>query len=225
MNIRQAITAAAASAAMVAAGAAPAMAAPAAPFATVQTPLNTSALQWSAQNDSVNGWRGDRGYRGHRGYGYGRGYRNRDRVDAGDVLAGVLIIGGIAAIASAAAKSNRDRDQRYENRRYDNRGYENRGYEDRSYNGQSSDNRYGSNYGGASGTMDSAISTCSNAAEAQAGRDARVEEITAVTRDGSGWRVEGALSNSAERSFVCGSTGGRLDFVQLGNGSFALNGY
>ena len=37
--------------------------------------------------------------------GGGWGHHHRDRVDAGDVIAGILIIGGIAAIASAASKS------------------------------------------------------------------------------------------------------------------------
>lgn len=40
-----------------------------------------------------------------RRYRYNR--RNRDRVDAGDVIAGALIIGGIFAIASAASKNDR----------------------------------------------------------------------------------------------------------------------
>ena len=35
------------------------------------------------------------------GGGYGRHHRHHDRVDAGDIFAGVLILGGIAAIASA----------------------------------------------------------------------------------------------------------------------------
>ena len=48
-----------------------------------------------------------------------RGYRHRDRVDAGDVLAGVLIIGGIAAIASAASNSSRNRDYRDDRYRND----------------------------------------------------------------------------------------------------------
>src|SRR5690606_28171444 len=53
-----------------------------------------------------------------RGYGdWGHHHRHRGGgVDAGDVFAGLLIIGGIAAIASAASKQNRDqreRDVRY----------------------------------------------------------------------------------------------------------------
>ena len=43
-------------------------------------------------------------------------WRDRDRgIDAGDIIAGALIIGGIAAIASAAS-NNRDRYDRYDRR-------------------------------------------------------------------------------------------------------------
>jgi len=51
---------------------------------------------------------------------HAHGYpRDRDRIDAGDVIAGALIIGGIAAIASAANKERRWRggyDDRYATR-------------------------------------------------------------------------------------------------------------
>ena len=48
----------------------------------------------------------------------GWGHRHHDRggVDAGDIFAGLLVIGGIAAIASAASKKNkqpREGDYRY----------------------------------------------------------------------------------------------------------------
>ena len=50
-----------------------------------------------------------------------RHWRHHDRVDGGDVLAGVLILGGIAAVAAAASSSNRSRearDYRYPDSRY-----------------------------------------------------------------------------------------------------------
>ena len=53
--------------------------------------------------------------RGWRGGGWGGGWGHRghhDRVDAGDIFAGILIIGGIAAIASAASKADRDQIRR-----------------------------------------------------------------------------------------------------------------
>ena len=54
-----------------------------------------------------------RRHRRHRHYRHRRG-----GVDAGDVIAGVLILGGIAAIADAASKNNRRerRDERYDPR-------------------------------------------------------------------------------------------------------------
>ena len=45
--------------------------------------------------------------------GWGGGWgRHNDRVDAGDIFTGILIIGGIAAIASAASKSAKDKRER-----------------------------------------------------------------------------------------------------------------
>ncbi|VWX56300.1 conserved exported hypothetical protein [Sphingorhabdus sp. 109] len=197
------ISAIAASTALIFTGFAPAMAAPMSSVAAVATPLDTGPLGWSAENDTVEGWRSYRGYRGYRGH-----RRHRSGIDGGDVLAGILVIGGIAAIASAASQSNRDR-------RYDDRDYRDTAprYDDRR-----SDNRYDSS----TGDMDQAISACSDAAERQAGRDTRVSEIQAVSRDGAGWRVEGTLTNSNQRTFLCGASQGRVDFVQLGNGDLAF---
>ena len=60
---------------------------------------------------------------------YRRWHHRRNRIDAGDVIVGALVIGGIAAIASSASKNERERrrererdyDRRYEERRYDER--------------------------------------------------------------------------------------------------------
>ena len=57
-------------------------------------------------------------------------HRDRDGISAGDVIAGALIIGGIAAVASAASRNNDryDRDYRYDRAGYGyNQGY---GYRD-----------------------------------------------------------------------------------------------
>lgn len=197
----------AASTALVFTGFSPAMAAPMNPGITVATPIDAGALGWTADSDKAEGWRSSRGYRGYRGH-----RRHRDRIDGGDILAGILVIGGIAAIASAASKNNRDR--RYEDRDYRS---DNRRYDDRR-----ADTRNDSRYDRETGDMDLAINTCSDAAERQAGRDARVSAIESVVRDGNGWRVEGELSNSDQRKFLCGATEGRVDFVQLGDEDFAF---
>ncbi|MEO9600321.1 hypothetical protein [Parasphingorhabdus sp.] len=197
----------AASTALVFSGISPAFAAPINPGVAPATPIDASALGWNAENEKAEGWRSHRGYRGYRGH-----RRHRGRVDGGDILAGILVIGGIAAIASAASKDKRDR--RYEDRDY--RG-ENQRYDDRR-----TDTRDDRRNSWGSEAMESAISACSNAAERQAGQDARVSAIQSVARDGAGWRVEGELSNSGQRTFLCGATEGRVDFVQLGDGSLAL---
>ena len=203
MTILPKISALAASTALIFTGISPAMAAPISPGMAVATPIDADALGWNADSDKAEGWRGHRGYRGYRGH-----RRHRDRIDGGDILAGILVIGGIAAIASAASKNSRDR--RYEDRDYrsDNRRYDDRRSDTRDDRG--------------TGDMESAISVCSNAAERRAGRDARVSAIESVVRDGNGWRVEGELSNSDQRKFLCGATEGRVDFVQLGDEDFAF---
>lgn len=93
--------------------------------------------------------------------------RDRDKIDAGDVIAGALIIGGIAAIASSASK-DRYRD----------------GYRYR-------DNRYGH------GNSHRAVERCVRAVERDARRAgyrfAEVTEIRDVDRERRGWEVEGRL--------------------------------
>ena len=194
----------AASAALVLTSFSPAMAAPGHGGVAIATPVDIAALGWSAERETANGWGGYRGYRGHR--------RHRDGIDGGDILAGILVIGGIAATASAASK--KDRDRRYEDRDYRS---ENPRYDDRR-----ADERYDERDDRGSGDMQSAINACTDAAERQAGRDARVSAIQSVIRDGSGWRVEGDLANSDRRTFLCGSSNGRVDFVQLANDDLAL---
>ncbi len=189
------------------------MAAPMGSNAAIATPIDTSVLGWSAEKETAQGWRDYRGYRGYQGYRGYRGHRrHRDGVDGGDILAGILIIGGIAAIASAASKNSNDR-------RYDNRDYRT---EDQRYDDRSSDRREDSRYDRGSGDMEAAISVCTDAAERQAGADARVAAIDSVIRDGAGWRVEGELANSDQRTFLCGASNGRVDFVQLENGDLAF---
>ncbi len=223
MTLNKKFSAVLASTALVFTGFSPALAAPVQAPATATGPIDVSSLGWSAEADKAEGWRGNTGYPGYRGYRGYRGHRrHRGRIRGGDVLAGILILGGIAAVASAASNNKRnndryrDRDYRNDDRRYDNRRNENRREEYR--NDRRSDNRGDRG----TGSMDQAINSCSDAAERKAGRDARVSEIRSVTKDGSGWRVEGNLSNSAEPSFLCGSTSGRVDFVQLGAGDLAF---
>lgn len=185
-------------------GFSPAMAAQINTGAAPVMPIEASSLGWSAEADKVRGHRGYRGYRGYRGH---RGHRrHRGRVSGGDILAGILIIGGIAAVASAASNNKRnndryrDRDYRNDDRRYDNRRNNDR-RSDRSDRG--------------TGSMGQAINACADAAERKVGRNARVSEIRSVTRDGAGWRIEGDLKNSSKPAFLCTANAGRVEYVQL----------
>lgn len=103
-----------------------------------------------------------------------RRYRHRG-VDAGDVLAGVLILGGIAAVADAAKRSE-ERRERYPEP-YPRPYPQDRG--EWNYRGQA--DRY------ESGGLDRAVDIC--VAEVER-RDA-VGTVEEARRDGSGWSVEG----------------------------------
>ena len=109
--------------------------------------------------------------------------RDRDGgIDAGDVIAGALIIGGIAAVASAAS---RDRGYDYRTRGY---GYDDYRYDDRrGYN----NNRYGNSR--------QAVEQCVYAAERNANRysyggRAKVTDIRKIDRKRDGYKVEGRIA-------------------------------
>ena len=111
---------------------------------------------------------------------YDRYDRRHDGISAGEVIAGAVIIGGLAAILSSG--NNRDRyGDRYDGR-YD-RGYDNR------YNGNSYDWRR-------SGGSRAAIQRCISAVERRGGRrdDVDVTRITDVDRLRDGYRIEGYVA-------------------------------
>ena len=91
----------AASTALVLTGFSPAMAAPMYPGTSVATPIEAGALGWSADNENAQGWRGYRGNRGYRGH-----RRHRGGIDGGDLLAGILVIGGKPVAMRACPPSN-----------------------------------------------------------------------------------------------------------------------
>lgn len=139
---------------------------------------------------------------GCRHRGYHRGWR-RNRVDAGDVLIGAAIIGGIAAIASSNNRQNRDRDVVVVERDNDWRD-NNRRFDDR---------RNPRSNTGASG-LDSAVDQCLTRIE----RDVRVESVDNVERTGRGWLVSGSLFNGS--AFECRiGNDGRIEGVDFGGGS------
>ena len=105
--------------------------------------------------------------------------RDDDRIDIGDVAAGVAILGGVAAVIAALDGGN-DRYRGY------NRGYSgyNQGYYgyDR-YGG----NRYGNRYG--YGSARAAVNVCARHAQ----RIGRNVQITDLDRTNRGYRVRGRI--------------------------------
>lgn len=155
------------------------------PHADVTTPGVFDADSVNAQN--------------HRWY----RYRRHNHVDAGDVLAGVLIIGGIAAIASAASKSERERREDYRDRDYRRDEYRDRPYDYRERRG---DSRYEGGRG-----IENAVNVCVSQIE----RDVRVDTVDSVDRNGEGWRVSGTLYNGERFTCRIGENG-RVDDVDYG---------
>lgn len=142
------------------------------------------------------------------GGGWGGGWgRHHDRVDAGDVIAGILIIGGIAAVASAASKASKNR---RDDRRYpDDRDYrDNPDNHNDDYRGEPGRLDYGAGY---SGEMNDAVNRCID--EVNRG-SSRVESIDGAERDGRGWRVRGRVNGNSP--FTCSLDGdGRIREVSI----------
>jgi hypothetical protein len=109
--------------------------------------------------------------------------RDRDRgVDAGDIIAGAIILGGIAAVVSSSRKNGHYRDRNY-------RGYKN------DYRG----------HGYRQGNPRAAIERCVRAAERRAKRAgyrfADVTQIRDVDRTRFGYRVKGRLVVDGARGY------------------------
>lgn len=123
-------------------------------------------------------------------------YGRHDGIDAGDVIAGAIVIGGLAAILSSG---NRGRDRGYDPR-YD------RGY-DRNYDGYDW-NRYG-------GSRE-AIERCVAAVERRGGRrdDVDVRRITDIDRIRGGYRISGNVAVD----YHGGYRGDRRDGDRYGQG-------
>lgn len=134
-----------------------------------------------------------------------RHWHHRDRVDAGDVIAGIFLIGAIAAIADAAGKS-RDSDRRDDDYRYE---PPQRDSDYRNAPEPQDDRRW---VPGNNSAETRAVEACSWAAEGELGDDARVGAIDAVTQDGDSWRVSGTVAapEMMPRDFACTYRGGRV---------------
>lgn len=123
------------------------------------------------------------------GWGWGGGHRHRRGTTAGDILAGVLILGTIAAVASAASKAK-----------------QRRSYPDRyPYPDRQGDWRTSGPQG-----LDGAADLCLREIE----RDARVREVSRVERSAGGWLVTGAMADGAPFSCSIGADG-RIDRIDI----------
>ncbi|MCK0128030.1 hypothetical protein [Erythrobacter sp. F6033] len=122
--------------------------------------------------------------------------RHRDRgIDAGDVIAGAVIIGGIAALAGAF-DGDKKRGYRDRNYRHNNRGYN----QNRGYNHNVRYNNRGFNNGR------NAVERCVRVAERKARRFggyryADVTQIRDVDRTRYGFRVKGRIQVEGARGY------------------------
>ncbi|WP_231735461.1 hypothetical protein [Novosphingobium sp. CCH12-A3] len=158
--------------------------------------LATTALPVAAEAHG----RWDRGGWGGRGW-----HRDRGGVDGGDVLAGLLIIGGIAAIATAASKAEKKRNSGEDD------GYRYRP-EDDQRDVQPDDWRDDSRAGVGSRGLNDAVDSCVTEAE----RKGEVDEVYDATRNGDGYRVSGTLRNGDSFSCDVSREGGVLLDIRRG---------
>jgi hypothetical protein len=156
---------------------------------------NSAPLFSKERASSVTGaqtldWRGNR----HR-------HRDRGGIDGGEILAGVLILGGIAAIASAA--SNDKERKREEAERY---------RDDYPYPDERPVYQERTSYSG--GGIDNAVNLCTD--QVERGND-RVAAVDNASRTTDGWRISGQLD--AGGTFNCWiDNDGRIRNVDLGGG-------
>jgi len=143
------------------------------------------------------------------GWGGRRGWR-RNRVDAGDVLIGAAIIGGIAAIASSNNRRQRERDVVIVER--DVRQPELRN-DDRRYDERRDDRRNTAPRGNGASGLDNAVTQCLDRIE----RDVRVDTVENVERTGAGWQVSGVLFNGSPFQCRIGNSG-QIDAIDYGSG-------
>lgn len=189
--------------------AAPAAAAPIpSDAALAAVPLGTFDFSRYDPANATTEWRRCRwgcGWGGHR-----RGWR-RNRVDAGDVLIGAAIIGGIAAIVSSNNRRERDRDVVIVDREVRNPDWRN---DDRRYDDRRDDRRVSAPRGNGASGLDNAVNQCLDRIE----RDVRVDTVDDVERTASGWQVSGSIFNGAQFRCRIGNNG-QIDTIDY-DGTF-----
>lgn len=138
-----------------------------------------------------------------------RRFRGRRGIRGGDLLAGALILGGIAIVADAINDGNRNRETRTYPRR------------ERNVNvnpvPQQRNNRTTSD-------INAAADQCAFAAEERYGDGAQVNDINRIERADNGFNVEGTIQVQDQLdSFSCGVIGGEIQYLQFGRGEALLD--
>ncbi|NTZ42929.1 hypothetical protein G7A66_07485 [Altererythrobacter sp. SALINAS58] len=137
---------------------------------------------------------------------YGNYRHRRSGTDLGDILTGVLVIGGIAAVASAATSASRNDRYRYRDARYPQQPYRYRVRGDNSW-------RDG-------GGIDRSVDLCIREVE----QEVRVAAVDTVDRTSEGWRISGTLYDGS--AFSCSiDRSGRVDEISYGvaaSGAYVL---
>jgi len=126
-----------------------------------------------------------------------RRYRHHDGIDGGDVIGGLLVLGGIAAVAAAIDKDKQERRDRTQGRDYPYRGDS---YRDRPYDyreGEAARDYGRERYDQDPREADRAVDACS----AEAARTGRVDEIFDVQKIDGEWRVKGDFAGGGD--FTC----------------------
>ncbi len=163
----------------------------AAPVSAAQLPLHTQSLVKSSDHRAQVSDGGTMAWHGR--------YRRDRGIDGGDVLAGVLILGGIAAIASAASSSHRETRSDYPYREP---------YPDQRQ-GYPAPTGY---QGGSGGGIDNAVRLCTDQVDRG---NARVASVDNAARTGEGWQISGQLDAGGQ--FSCWiDNDGRIRNVDLG---------
>ncbi len=105
--------------------------------------------------------------------------RNGDGISAGEVIAGAVILGGIAAVLSSSNRNDR---------------YDDRGYDDRDYRGGRNDERSYNYDRGRNGSR-AAINQCVRDVEGYSNRNnrAKVTEIRDINRTRYGYQISGKI--------------------------------
>lgn len=152
-----------------------------------------SSSEISMINDGNSIWLEDNSD-GRRRYG-----RHRRGISGGDILVGAAILGTIAVIAGSSNKSNRRSRDDYPPQRVP-------------QNFPQQNQQQGGFF---VNDIGSAVNACSDAALQSAGNEYQVNQISSVSRDGQGWRVDGNLIGPDQLGFACGVNNGGVQFIQL----------